>query len=374
MAKDVLIDQVVSILQKAGFDVSERCNIRPGSFDIAARCGDVLILCKVLLNIDGLTEDTASEMRLLANWLSGTPLVIGAKTRDQMLEDNVIYMRYNIVSINPETLYDYFVEGITSFISASPGGLYVSIDGTALKEARLYNDMSLGSLAGAVGVSRRTISKYEEEGMSASIDVVLTLEEILNVELAKPIDILNPSFLVKKNQEKETKSEPKEKSKSAPKIRDLPAPVSPEAAEEYLRESKKKFESKDSNVHGHTHGHAHGHGNAPEQEMLSYISTIGFDVKETSQAPFKAISKDKQSVILTGVSNYNPTVIKRARLLSSISDVIQTESVFLINGTSKVKSVQNTVFIEKNELVKIHGPEELIEVIEERKAPEKTKK
>ncbi|MDV0446576.1 hypothetical protein MsAg5_04210 [Methanosarcinaceae archaeon Ag5] len=367
MAKDVLMDQVVQILHEAGFDVSERVNIRPGSFDIAARCGDVLLLCKVLFNIDGLSEETASEMRLLANLLGGTPLVIGAKTRDQMLEDNVIYMRYSIVSINVQTLYDYFVEGITSFISASPGGLYVSIDATALKEARIANDMSLGSLAGAIGVSRRTISKYEEEGMNASIDTVLTLEEILNVELAKPIDILNPSFLVKR-QEKENKEkqarEQKDKEKAAAASGGGSAPMTTEAAEEYLKESKKKFDKDGSYIHPP----------APEKEMLSYISTLGYDVKETSQAPFKAISKDKQSVILTGVSNYNPAVIKRARLLSSISDVIQTESVFLINGTSKVKSVQNTVFIEKKELVNIHGPEELIEVIEERKTPEKSKK
>ncbi|WNY24927.1 transcriptional regulator [Methanolapillus millepedarum] len=367
MAKDVLMDQVVQILHEAGFDVSERCNIRPGSFDIAARCGDVLLLCKVLFNIDGLSEETASEIRLLANGLGGTPLVIGAKTRDQMLEDNVIYMRHSIVSINVQTLYDYFMEGITSFISASPGGLYVSIDGTALKEARLANDLSLGSLAGAIGVSRRTISKYEEEGMSASIDVVLTLEEILNVELAKPIDILNPSFLVKK-QDKDLKDKSDKDHKNKEKninISSIPAPMSPESAEEYLKESKKKFDRDGLHLHSQTP--------APEQEMLSYISTLGYDVQETSQAPFKAISKDKQSVILTGVSSYNPTVIKRARLLSSISDVIQTESVFLINGTSKVKSVQNTVFIEKKELVNIHGPEELIEVIEERKTPEKTK-
>jgi putative transcriptional regulator len=50
--------------------------------------------------------------------------------------------------------------------------------------------MSLGTLATELGVSRRTISKYEEGGMDASIDVVLHLEELLDVALAKSIDIL----------------------------------------------------------------------------------------------------------------------------------------------------------------------------------------
>jgi Predicted transcriptional regulator len=338
MSRDLLVDQTIEILRHAGFLVSDRCDIRPRSFDIAARCGDVLLLCKILSNIDGLTEETANEMRSLAEVLGGTPLVIGDKTRDQMLEDNVIYMRYKITAVNIQTFYDYFVEDVKPLVSASPGGLYVPIDGSALKAARLDNNLSLGSLAGIVGISRRTVSKYEEEGMHASIDTVLLLEDLLQIELAQPIDLLKPSaFSAPKN-----KPDPS----GTPKPADSASKISASAQKETSEA-------------------------VAENEILFYISTLGFDVKETAQAPFKAVSKDKKAIILTGVSKYNPTAVKRAHLMSSISDVLQTESVFLINGNSKVKSIESTAFIEKKELVKMSGPEDLIEVIEERKVTEK---
>jgi putative transcriptional regulator len=190
MTKEVLIHQIIDVLARAGFAISDRCNIRPRSFDVAARKGEILLLCKALFNIDGLNEETAREMKYLAEYLGGSAVVVGAKTRDQMLEDSVVYMRYDILALSVQTLHDYFIESIPPLVSAAPGGLYVSIEGDTLKKARLTKSMSLGTLAAMVGVSRRTISKYEEEGMDASIDVVLHLEDIFGIELARPINIL----------------------------------------------------------------------------------------------------------------------------------------------------------------------------------------
>lgn len=351
MSRDILADQTIEVLKHAGFMVSDKCDIRPRSFDIAARRGETLLLCKILLNLDGLTEETANEMRYLSEILGGTPLVIGEKTRDQPLEDNVIYMRYKITAINIQTFYDYFIEGIPPIVSASPGGLFVPINGTALKDARIENNMSLGSLAGIIGVSRRTISKYEEEGMHASIDTVLMLEDLLQIELAQPIDILNPSVLTN------PKSELQNPSKVGGSIsHSMNNPIDSENKSQSQNQTLSKTQNPSDSA---------------ENEMLTYISTLGFDVKETAHAPFRAVSKDKNSVILTGVSKYNASTLKRAHLMSSISDVFETESVFLINGNSKVKSVQSTAFIEKKELVRMSGPEDLIETIEERKVEKK---
>jgi len=324
MTKEVLIHQIIDVLSRAGFVVSERCNIRPRSFDIAARNDKTLLLCKVLFNIDGLNEETAREMKYLADYLGGSAIVVGAKTRDQMLEDSVVYMRYEVLALNVQTLFDYFIENIPPLVSAAPGGLYVSIDGDILKKARTNISMSLGTLASMVGVSRRTISKYEEEGMDASIDVVLQLEDIFGIELARPIDILEPLESRKSRKEPRYEMEVPEQQ---------PQPQYP----------------------------------LPEDSVLNMISLLGYDILTTAQAPFKAISKDESSTILTGVSEFNTTVIKRAHLMSSISSVTMTESVFIINGRAKVKSVENTVLIEKKELGKISDSDELLTFIEERK-------
>ncbi len=123
MTKEVLIHQIIDVLSRAGFALSDRCNIRPRSFDVAARKDDTLLLCKVLFNIDGLNEETAREMKYLAEYLGGSAIVVGAKTRDQMLEDSVVYMRYDILALNVQTLHDYFVENIRPLVSAAPGAL-----------------------------------------------------------------------------------------------------------------------------------------------------------------------------------------------------------------------------------------------------------
>lgn len=319
MSKDSLIDQTIEILVSAGFLVSEKCNIKPRSFDIIARKNNDLVLLKVLFNIDGLKEETANEMKNLASYLNSSILVIGSKTRNQELEDNVVYTRYNIISINLKTLYDYFIEKIPALISASPGGLYVSIDGLLLRKSRTSVNMSLGSLASIIGVTRRTISKYEEEGMNASIDIVLALEETFDVELIKPINLLKIYTFNDIN----------------------------------FNNIKKKSMNLNNDL------------------MLKYIASIGFDVKKANLAPFNAISKDKNSIILTGASSLTKSTIKRAELMSSISEITNTESIYLISGYSKIKSINKTVFIEKKDLEKINGPEELLEFIEERKSEKK---
>lgn len=315
MTKEILIHQIIDVLQQAGFIVSKRCNIRPRSFDLAARKDETLLFCKVLFNIDGLNEETAREMKSLARHLGGTAVLIGAKTRDQMLEDSVVYMRYGIPAVNVQTLYDYFVEDAPPLVSAAPGGLYVSIDGDVLKEARKSTSMSLGALASELGVSRRTISKYEEGGMDASIDVVLQLEELLDVALARSIDILR-CF-----EEKATVEAPKE-----------------------TRNTETQ----------------------PDDGILGMLYALGYQVMSTSQAPFKAISRDTSDTLLTGVSTYSSAMIKRADLMSSISCVTRTKSVFIINGQIKSETVENTVLIEKCELDKLAGTEELAELIDER--------
>ncbi len=314
MTKEILIHQIIDVLQQAGFMVSKRCNIRPRSFDLAARKASTLIFCKVLYNIDGLNEETAREMKSLARYLGGTAVLVGAKTRDQMLEDSVVYMRYDIPAVNVQTLYDYFVEDVPPLVSAAPGGLYVSIDGDVLKEARKRTAMSLGALAAELGVSRRTISKYEEGGMDASIDIVLQLEELLDVALARSIDILH-CFEKKANIETSKENSPD------------------------------------------TH---------PDDGILGMLYTLGYQVMSTSQAPFKAISKDTSDTLLTGVSSYSSAMIKRADLMSSISCVTRTKSVFIINGQTRSETVENTVLIEKTELDKLSGSEELADLINER--------
>ena len=72
-----LIQEAITHLEEAGFDLSSQCDVRPSCFDLVARKGEQLILIKVLANIDTLTEEDAKSLHLVAHFFNATPLVIG---------------------------------------------------------------------------------------------------------------------------------------------------------------------------------------------------------------------------------------------------------------------------------------------------------
>jgi putative transcriptional regulator len=320
--KDDLISQVLGILQNAGFIVSQRCEAR--SFDLAARRSEVTLLTKILRNIDGLNEDVAKSIKRAAFCLLASPLVIGERKGASFLEDDVVYHRYGIPALNPHTLYDYFVEGVDPYVYSATGGVYVNIDGAAMKMAREEKELSLGDIASELGISRRSVSKYEEGGTSTTIDIALKLEEFLDTALIEPLELLNA--------ESEGPS----------------AEVLKEGADEAV--------------------------SSLEKRILGMMEEIGFEIFTTSYAPFSAVSflespskaRVKCPKILTGVSEYTERMIKQARIVSSLSQVTRTKSVFVVNGNIKYVQIENTVLIGKDELKRIKDPDEFTEVMEDR--------
>ncbi|UZE92638.1 MAG: transcriptional regulator [Methanosarcinales archaeon] len=309
--KELLLHRVLDVLKRAGFITSEPCEVRPRCFDMVASRRHVLLLVKVLLNIGGLSMDSANEMRCLAERLHCSPLIVGERTCNKPLDNGVVYLRYGIPSINLQTLHDLFVFEIPPLIYAAPGGLYVNIDGDALQEARTSRGISLGEIASQLGVSRRAINKYEE-GMNATIRVALKLESFLNMALSHPIDILHPRPYDTPSHSQKTIS-----------------PV--------------------------------------ERAVFMMMIDIGFDVLPMVQAPFNALSQDKTATILTGVGKYGKHMIKRAKLMSSISDVTETQSVFIIEGTSKSLQIDNTTLVKRSELESMEDSDEFVTLIQSRK-------
>ncbi len=305
-----LTDQIISILHKAGFLTSEVCDVRPRCFDVAARKSSTLIFLKILTNIDGLSEDIASELKKLADYLNSSPLIVGEKARDHYLDRGAVYWRYGVPSINIETLFDFFVDGIPPLVYAAPGGLYVNIDGEVLFEARTQKNMSLGTVASQLGVTRRSVSKYEE-GMDAKVEVALKLEEILNVALAIPINILTRCVI----------DEDVHSLDSLPLI---------------------------------------------EKKALVILIDLGFEVFPIFRTPFNALSQEGSNTLLTGVSKYSGIMIKRAKLMSSMSHVIQANSIFIVEGESRSKKVDDTILIQLDELAEFDSAKELLGLIKER--------
>jgi putative transcriptional regulator len=316
MSRSALVGNISAMLSDAGFVVSDRCSIRPKSFDLAARRGEDLLLVKILANVDGLNADTALEMRRLGSYLSATPMVIGLRTRDEDLKPEVVYFRHGIPVVNPDTAFDLFVEDVPPLIYAAPGGLYVNLDGDLLEDEREERGWSLGKLATELGVSRRTVSKYED-GMNASIDVAIELEELFDRPFSDPVDVLE----------------------GAESVRDADPTPDDQALD------------------------------PDENHALAVLARVGFVVHPTDRAPFSAVSEDgerRRGSLLTGHSAFTQSAEKRARLMSSLGEVTRTRAVYVTEDDAKRDAVGGTALISREELAGVSDPDDLRDLIIER--------
>ncbi|MDD1676597.1 MAG: transcriptional regulator [Methanomicrobiales archaeon] len=301
MMQEQLLHGVVGVMRSAGFQVSERCSVRPRSFDLIAADG-ALVVIKVVSHIDSVTEEIAWDMDVISRYLGGYPLIVGEKARDSLLERGAVYIRYGIFAISLETLHDYFVEKIPPLVYASPGGLYVNIDGDLLRKLRENYQLSLGDLAHILGVSRRTISKYES-GMGTTLDVAARIEELFDTAIAVAIDIL----------------------KSRP-----PHVPSPEP---------------------------------PAVHLPPDIERMGMEPHGMRRAPFDALVIFKTHRIITGYGSVEKAE-RHAPFIGNISQVARTHALCITTDETRKRWIGSTLIIGERKLRGLEDGSELIELIQ----------
>ncbi len=305
----LLLESVIKILEKSGFAVAELAETKPRCFDVVARKGDELFIIKVLYNVDSLKPEAAEELKKLAKLLGASPIIVGERFKTDFLERGVVYTRYGLPVISLATFYDLIVEGIPPFIYSAPGGYYVKLDSERIKEAREKLGMSVGEMAKRLGVSRRTVKKYEE-GIDATLDTAAKIEELLGTYVIKAIDL--KSFV------------------------------------DY------DIEGWDEEVGG------------KEGEILAQLREIGVEVYPVRQAPFDAVSDAEGSQILTGVRQVRE-IERRARLLGRVSEVTETRAAYITERELKCgSSVKSVVFILKEELSCVSSARDFITLINEK--------
>jgi len=319
MNRAELLKLVRDILSNAGFYVSEVYSMRPIGFDLVARRDNSLLIIKVLSNINSLPEDVAEEIKKLASLLRGHPLLIGLRTGNGLLEDEVVYDRFGIQSINPETLSQHLLDGIPLKVYAAPGGFYVNLEREKLIKLREKHQISLGSFARAINVSRRTIRMYED-GMNARIDIAYRIEDLFQDSLIKQIEILKNS---------ENKNKIKENDEAI--IREIS-----------IKNDKFKY------------------------EIFQLLKELGYTIIPMGRAPFEAVTKDREKIILTCVQKYDTKLLRKAQVVRSISKITEKKAVMFTDKKGTKNNIEGTPLIIKEELKKLKDPEDIIELIIER--------
>ena len=303
MTQEVLLQRVRNLFLDAGFQVSERCSQRPRSFDLIAGDREILMVIKAVPHIDGVSEDIARDLDLVSYYLGGAPLIVGERTRDADLQRGAVYLRYGIYAVSVPTLSDYLIEGMPPLVCVSPGGLYVNIDENLLRSLREGKQLSLGDLAHLLGVSRRTISKYEN-GMGTTMEVALRIEELFDTAVTKPIDLLS------------------HESRFAP-------------TEE-----------------------------PPGGEVLPDLERMGMEIHLLRRAPFEALARYDEETILTGYGTAQH-VAKRAPIIGNLSRIAKAHALCVLVGYRRQKTIGDTLVIGEERLHSLEDGSELMELIRE---------
>ena len=308
MYKEDLIENVRDILAKAGFYVSRTLVMRRISFDVVARRDKILLIIKVLGNIDSFSKENAEELKVLAEALEASPLVIGERSGSGDMEEGIVYSRFGIPIVSIDTLSDFVLEGIPPFIFAAPGGLYVKLDSELLRKLREEKNISLGTLAEVAGVSRRTIQMYES-GMGATIDVATRIEEYLNELLVVPLD----PFIYN--------------SRTGQHLVDL-----------------NKLD-----VFG--------------QEVFGILDRLGYSIVPTVKCPFEALTSHDRTLILTGLGKDESKLVEKAHTVADISKITERKSMIFIERVRNRCSIGGTPLIGRDELKKMDESDTLFDLV-----------
>lgn len=307
-----IVKHIFDILVREGFRVSDPALGGSPSFDIIAKREELKFVIKILQNIDTLRSSSAAEMIRISKLTYAIPLVVGEKAGGGLLERGVIYYRHKVPILSPDTFYDY-IGGELPFISSGPGGYYASMDGKKLQQRRIEMGFSIGYLSKKIGTSRRSISLYES-GSAVTIDIFLKLEEVLDEDLGKTIDLYEVSKF-------------------------LEMPIEDSALEsEFLK------------------------------EVLGLMVGQGFDMHPVRRSPFDAIMNvPVEEFSLIGLLETLSNRMNRISAMRNISEIFENESFIISRMNTEKEHIEGCPVIKLSELRKMDDREDLKILIERRK-------
>lgn len=353
--REKAIDSVRGILESAGFFVSDAHAVRPTSFDLLARRDSLLLVVKILKNIDALDQDEARRLQELGALFPAVPIVVGQSSGATPLEPGVVYSRYGIRIVVAESLADYLLKGLPPFLVSSPGGVFARIDGPRLRALREERRLSLGGLASVAGVSRRTIQLYED-GAGAEVRIVERLERFLGEPLAVSIDLFAPLEPPRPGETTPREASSRGTGRSPSPGRTATAATSPERTPEATERRRTPVAPT---------------GDPIRDGVFRQLDGMGWEVVVTLRCPFDAFThgptRGEEEVLLTSVGSLR-TALNRAQLLQELARVIEGHAVFVVPDAAR-RSLEGLPIVTLHELKRHRGRDELVDLISERENP-----
>ena len=184
--KSNIIDKLGMFLLKDGFTVK---SLTRTCFDLLARKQDRILLIKVLEDANAVSKEYTDEMNMVSSYVGAVPVIIAEKAGNK-LEDNVLYTRFNLYTLNFTT----FVNSIKNkfpFVKRTQAGFTASIAGDKLRKKREEKGYSLNYLSKKVGVTSRMIDKYEKGDSEITINKAMKIYDIFGHQVFNEVNIFS---------------------------------------------------------------------------------------------------------------------------------------------------------------------------------------
>jgi len=253
--KNKIIDKLAVFLLKDGFTVK---TLTRTCFDLLARRHDKILLIKVLEDANAVSKEYTDAMSMVSSYIGAVPLIISEKAGNK-LEDNVLYTRFDLYTLN----FNTFVSSIKNkfpFVKRTQAGFTVSIAGNKLKEKREEKGYSLNYLSKKVGVTSRMIDKYEKGDSEITISKAMKIYNIFGHRVFNEINIFSTNNII---------------------------------------------------------------GGKHKSDFSKKYIDLGFEASDTNKTPFDIIAKKENELILTGVGDKTkPDLSSLSKLLDADNLVI----------------------------------------------------
>ncbi|MBU4501977.1 MAG: helix-turn-helix domain-containing protein, partial [Nanoarchaeota archaeon] len=158
-------------------------------FDLLARKEEKIILIKIITDANSLNHESIDELKHTAGCIDATPLIITEKSGKE-LEDNVVYSRFGIYTLNKATFRNSLKQKLP-FVKSGKAGLTVTIDGDKLRTKREEEKLSLNDISRKIGVSKRMIVNYENSNSDIAVQKAWKLYDLFGRGIFNHIDIFS---------------------------------------------------------------------------------------------------------------------------------------------------------------------------------------
>ncbi len=184
---DKLIDETITTLQTLRYKIFLAVG-KKNPFDLIAKRDKTILILKFLTNIDGLKDDQARSLRNVAGELNASAIIVGLRTKGGNLLDDVVYERYGLVAVNPNTLINSLTGKMPDKVY-NRGRLIARLDNNQLSS--LLDQEDINTITELLGVSRASVSQYKKGEINIDYNKAVKLRDVFNIELDR-YNILKP--------------------------------------------------------------------------------------------------------------------------------------------------------------------------------------